>query len=86
MGIEQEAHEMVYGARNENYGKPTIDFTRTGRIWGAMLGIDDITPEMVAIMMTGLKLSRLCQTPDHRDSRVDVIGYALTLDRVIRDV
>jgi len=85
-GIEQEAHDLVYGQRNQDYGPPTVDFTRTGKIWGAMLGIDPISPEMIALMMAALKISRLCQTPDHYDSRVDTIGYVLTLDRVIRNV
>jgi len=37
-------------------------------------------------MMMALKICRLSESPDHYDSRVDVIGYALTLDRVIRGI
>lgn len=85
-GIEQAARRLVRGDRNADYGPPTTDFSRTGRVWAALLGLEQpITPEMVALMMMGLKLSRLAQTPDHRDSRVDVIGYALTLDWVLED-
>ena len=89
-GIEKIAHSLVYGKRNQDYGPPTKDFTRTGKIWGAMLEDWEpgtpISPEMVALMMAALKVSRLCETPDHFDSRVDTIGYVLTLDRVIRNV
>lgn len=84
-GIADTAKRLVWGDRNQDYGPPTTDFTRTGRLWGALLDRDPIPPEMVAIMMAGLKLSRLAQTPGHLDSRVDTIGYMLTLDRVIND-
>jgi hypothetical protein len=54
-------------------------------MWSAMLGIP-IDAEHVALMMIAFKLARLAATPEHRDSQVDVIGYALALDRLLRDV
>ncbi len=78
--ILDEAKAAVRGPRGEDYGHPRDDFTRTGRIWGAVLGIPDITPEKVALCMMGVKQSRLCQTPGHRDSVVDIAGYAECYD------
>lgn len=41
--------------------------------------------ELVAIMMSGLKLARLTKSPKHRDSQVDTIGYILCLTRLQDD-
>ena len=38
------------------------------------LGIT-VTPRKVAMMMAGLKLARLAESPDHDDSWRDAIGY-----------
>ena len=84
-GIEQEARRLVYGERAKTYGHPRGDFDRVAGMWSAMLGIP-IDAEHVALMMIAFKLARLAATPDHRDSQVDVIGYALALDRLLRDV
>lgn len=79
--VLDEAKRLVYGAREASYGHPREDFTRTAAIWTAMTGTT-ITAPQVALMMIGLKLSRLCH--DHkRDSIVDVAGYAATYERVV---
>ena len=85
--IDEEAHDLVYGDRQASYGHPGADFTATGRIWGGILGRIDyvagepISPHTVALMMTGLKLSRESANPK-RDNRVDGIGYWLCADRI----
>jgi uncharacterized protein DUF6378/uncharacterized protein DUF4406 len=76
--ILEEAQRLVYGPRQASYGHPFDDFSRTGRIWGAILGIPDVSPEKVALCMAGLKVSRLVETPAHHDSNVDLAGYAGT--------
>lgn len=76
------AHRLVHGDRGEDYGHPMDDFTRTGRIWSAILGLDEVTPEQVALCMIAVKISRLCNTPDHRDSIIDIAGYAETHDMI----
>ena len=40
-----------------------------------------LTPADVCVMMMSLKLARLANTPNHRDSVVDIAGYAALLDR-----
>jgi hypothetical protein len=79
--ILQEAQRLVHGDRGQDYGHPIEDFTRTGRIMGAILGIPDVPPEKVALCMIAVKISREVNR-DKRDNRVDMAGYAETLDMV----
>ena len=76
-----EAHNLVHGVRGEDYGHPYEDFSRTAKIWSAILGVD-VTPEQVALCMIGVKISRECNKPK-RDNRVDIAGYAEALDMVV---
>ena len=71
----QEAQRLVHGDRGDAYGHPIDDYTRTGRMWGAILGVPDIDPRMCALMMAAVKLSRETHKPK-RDNRVDLAGYA----------
>lgn len=71
----QEAQRLVYGDRGADYGHPIDDYTRTGRMWGAILGIPDIDPRICALMMAALKISRECNR-SKRDNRVDLAGCA----------
>lgn len=41
-----------------------------------------LEPQLVSTMMTGFKLARQVKSPGHRDTKVDVIGYQLTLERL----
>lgn len=79
----QEAQRLVHGDRQGAYGHPADDFSRTGRIWGAILGLPDIPPEAVALCMAGVKISREVNRPG-RDNRVDLAGYAETAEMVQR--
>jgi hypothetical protein len=79
--ILQEAEDIVNGARAQAYGDPTVMGKRIGKIWSAILGVDEITPAQVQLCMMGLKIARECNKPG-RDNRVDMAGYAQVLDRV----
>jgi len=79
--ILQEASEAVGGPRRDDYGHPIEDFTRTGRMWAAILGVDEVTPEQVALCMVAVKISREVHRPK-RDNLVDIAGYAATLKMV----
>jgi len=79
--ILEEAQRHVYGDRNVDYGHPFDDFSRTGRMWGAILGMPDIPPEKIALCMATLKISREINRPK-RDNRVDGAGYFATLQMV----
>ena len=79
--ILDEALSIVHGSRQSSYGHPFDDFTRTGRMWGAILGIDEVPPDKVALCLIAVKISREVNRPK-RDNRVDMAGYAEALDLV----
>jgi hypothetical protein len=79
--ILEEAQRLVHGDRGAAYGHPIDDFARSGRIWGAILGIPDVPPETVALCMVGVKISREVNAP-RRDNRADGAGYFETADMV----
>jgi len=79
--ILEEAQRLVYGDRQEAYGHPFDDFSRTGRMWGAILGIEDVSPEKVALCLAAVKISRECNAPK-RDNLTDLAGYAATCELV----
>lgn len=80
--VLHRAYELVHKDRGEAYGHPITDFTRTGKIWSAILGAP-VSAEQVALCMIGLKMSRECHRPND-DNRVDIAGYVETLDMVAR--
>lgn len=84
MNVLEEAASLVYGDRNADYGHPLDDFTRTGKMWGALLGIE-VSPEMVGLMMMCVKISREVNKPK-RDNMVDAAGYAATVELVHTEV
>jgi hypothetical protein len=79
--VLEEAERIVSSDRGNDYGTPFEDFSRTGKIWAAILGVDEVSPEKVALCMAGLKISRLCHKIK-TDSIIDLAGYAKTLDLV----
>lgn len=86
-GIAGEAHDLVYGARAHTYGHPRLDFSIIAAVWTGLLKDklkpgEELDEYRVAVMMTGLKLARLVKSPGHRDSRIDTIGYMLTMERL----
>lgn len=79
---EMEASRIVRnGERQAVYGHPSDDFRRTAAMWSVTFGVE-VTPLQVAIAMGQLKMSRLIGTPGHRDSIVDLIGYAVCYERI----
>ena len=88
--ILAEAYRLTSGDRQRAYGHPYDDFSRTGRLWAALLDLEEpIPPHKVGMMMVCLKLSRLCHTPSSRDSILDCAGYArctwLCVEQDVRD-
>lgn len=85
----QEAQRLVHGDRGAAYGHPIDDYTRTGRMWGAVLDgwlrqqpgfadiprVPDIDPRIACLLMAAVKISREVNAPK-RDNRVDLAGYA----------
>lgn len=82
MSIIEKALSLVHGDRQESYGHPFDDFSRTGRMWGAILGIPDVSPRKVALCLIALKVAR--ESHQHKDDTViDIAGYAETLALVV---
>jgi hypothetical protein len=80
--VELEAQRIVRnGERQKNYGHPNADFERTAAMWSAILGVK-VSMQDMALCMAALKISRLKSTPGHRDSLVDLIGYAICYERL----
>lgn len=85
--IANEAVRIVTGARRSAYGRPENNFRRIARLWNSHLrnvgiiadepGALQMCPRDVAAFMRLMKEARLAETPDHRDSFVDLVGYAL---------
>lgn len=65
--------------RGLNYGKPEDNFGRIAALWRSHLGnreACEITAVDVAIMLALVKVARLGNDPTHKDSWVDLAGYA----------
>jgi hypothetical protein len=84
--ILDEAASAVDGSRQENYGHPAINFSRIAEYWTthlkSKLNGSALLPEDVAAMMILLKVARLANSPSHRDSIVDIAGYARTIELI----
>jgi len=76
--ILEEAAMLVGGDRQDDYGHPSVIYARVGRVWGALLGIEDIPAATVCLMLAGMKVARWSIKPK-RDSLVDAAGYCLTV-------
>ena len=82
--ILEEAQRIVYGARQKDYGHPIDDFTKTGKMWSVILGVEKVLPEQVALCMIAVKISRQLNHPK-RDNVVDGAGYFGTLALVMEE-
>jgi acyl-CoA synthetase (NDP forming) len=80
--IADEAKRIVSGARRAAYGTPEDNFARIARFWEAYFkntGRDiSVTAADVSPLMRLMKEARMCETPDHLDSFIDLVGYTLT--------
>lgn len=73
--ILDQAQELIAVARDEVYGDPLTNHQRIADLWSAILDIE-VEPEEVVLCMIAVKMSRLCNTKDHKDSWIDIAGYA----------
>lgn len=81
--ILEDAARRVDEEAEDEYGHPIADFSRVTEAARA-LGLDPsnnlLHHPLYVILM---KISRLIQTPDHRDSIVDIAGYARTYEKCL---
>ena len=71
----------VLAERAGAYGPADRSLATIAARWSITLG-RPVTPEQVVLCMIDVKLARLAHDPAHRDSVVDVIGYAALLPEV----
>ena len=88
--ILREAENIIYGDREQTYGKPSKNLTCIAQLWTAYLtnrqnSDEPLSATDVAAMMTLLKIARLANSPDHRDSLVDGCGYLALIERCHQD-
>lgn len=81
--VLSEANRIIYGDREKTYGHPSQNLEVIANFWSDYLGAYEIvlTPKDVCVMMILLKAARLRNTPGHRDSVVDICGYAALIER-----
>lgn len=86
--VLEEAQRLVHGDRQQSYGHPIFDLTRTADIATGLLRSKlrpgtRLEPEDLAKVMIGVKLSRETHQPK-RDNRVDGPGYFEVLDLIMQ--
>lgn len=78
IAVLEAAREAVIG-RPASYGAPEDSFGRLAEVWCAIFPERRWTAADVALALAALKLVRLSFNPEHRDSAVDLAGYAACL-------
>lgn len=92
--ILEEAAKVTTTERQKAYGHPKENFDTIAILWDVYLDQRRISwqrehpsekasqfaigPADVAAMMILTKVARLANTPNHRDSLIDIAGYART--------
>ncbi len=90
MSILLEAEGIINGARRGAYGTAEKNFERIQLLWNAYLlgkpgGPLPITEQDTALMVLLVKVARLLESPRHRDSLVDIAGYAGCIETLWTD-
>ena len=86
-----DAMNAVANDRMDDYGTPAVNYTRVSALWNQYLalrprnGRNDIDGADAVIMMILVKIARLIESPDHRDTWLDIAGYAAVGWSVVED-
>lgn len=85
--VLHEAHEIIYGDREAVYGDPGKNLRCIGDFWSTFLSNKlgtkvQLDYRDVCAMMRLVKEARLINSPDHRDSQIDLCGYTALQERV----
>ena len=69
--------DKILSERQDEYGDATANFRKIGVVWGQLLDLPySLDATQVAQMMIALKLVRISANPNHKDSWLDIQGYA----------
>ena len=85
MNILEEAGRIIYGDREQTYGRPSVNLERVAGQWSMYLQqkfgtTPQLTAEDVCWMMVDLKKCRQMNA-DKRDNLVDAVGYLALIER-----
>ena len=82
-----EAHRLVNGPRQQDYGHPADDYQKVSDIFYSITGVDLSVSEAI-LFMVSVKLARLRTNLEndtiHHDSLVDALGYLTCLHMAAR--
>jgi hypothetical protein len=80
-----EANTLINGQRQQDYGDKLANFTQIAMGVNMVLATKltvPVTADDVAMIMMQVKIARLAKSPAHRDSILDVAGYAGCMDKL----
>jgi hypothetical protein len=89
--ILDEAMKITHHDRNANYGNPEDNFQHIANLWNSYLRVSRkdmplVTPGDVAVMNMLIKVARLGNNIAHKDSAVDIAGYAACLGDIQENI
>jgi len=67
----------ILDERQNIYGDAHKNFAITGKIWAAMLQVEEIPAWQVALLLDAYKTVRCFAAPGHDDSWQDKLGYTI---------
>jgi hypothetical protein len=80
MTILEEAQEILYNDRQDDYGDGIESTKRIAKLWSIVLD-KEVTPEQVALCMIQVKISRQ-MNKYKRDNLIDGAGYFGLIERI----
>jgi Domain of unknown function (DUF6378) len=87
LSLLARAELTINGQRQQDYGDKLPNFTQiamlvTGTLARKLIPGTTITPDEVALIMMQVKIARLAHMPNHKDSILDIAGYAGCMDKL----
>ena len=78
LDVLEEAKDIIYGQRADDYGDAQSNFQRMADLVNPIIRKADgnLTATDMALVMIQVKIARLQESPDHEDSWIDIAGYA----------
>lgn len=83
LSLEDKAREIIDGDREQTHGDPAKNLKVIAGLWSAYLGVE-IKATDVCNLMGLLKIARLKNNPFHEDSLVDLKGYAILHEKILK--
>jgi hypothetical protein len=89
--ILAEARDIIRGPRMAHYGHPRINLQTIAELWTTYLkrrfpnGVTQLEAQDVCVLMILLKTGRLTSGVYHRDTPLDIAGYAGLIEVVQED-